>query len=154
MQVFPFFANKWLANDIWRSWHHRNREMLDRDYGNIGFVGDECAKKNAAQGYGIYTGFGCIKSFSWYEVDVEILSETEVKIHVYGMADAVYGGRGEHQNTFTAKLKPQALAEEIHKRKMKLAEREYERRLAEAVEAKRKREIQAVFDELFAETVA
>lgn len=154
MQVFPFKANKYLANDIWRSYHHRNREMLDREYGSTGFVGDECAKKNAAQGFGIYCGYGHLKSYSTYEVDVEIISETEVKIHTYGMADAVYGGRGEHQDTFTAKLKPQALAEEIHKRKMKLAEREYERRLEEAAEAKRKREIQAVFDELFSEAVA
>jgi hypothetical protein len=128
--------------------------MLDRDYGSIGFVGDECAKKNAAQGYGIYCGYGHLKSYSTYEVDVEIISETEIKIHTYGMEDAVYGGRGAHQHTFDATVKAQTIAEEIHKRKMKLAEREYERRLKEAEEEKRKRAIQAVFDELFTEAVA
>jgi hypothetical protein len=153
-QVFPFKANRTLANDIWRSWSNKNREMLDRDYGSVGFVGDDTAKKHAAAGWGIYTGYGHIQSFSCYEVDMIIRSETEITFEAYGMADAVYGGRTHFpQNTFEVTVKPKAIAEEIHKRKMRIAEFEYDERLRVAAEEARKRAIQAVFNELFTETV-
>jgi hypothetical protein len=146
-QVFPFKANRTLANDIWRSWSSKNREMLDHDYGSVGFVGDET-------GWGIYAGYGHIQSFSCYEVDMIIRSETEITFEAYGMADAVYGGRTlMPQNTFEVTVKPKAIAEEIHKRKMYLAEFEYDKRIRAAEEAARKAAIQAVFNELFTETV-
>jgi hypothetical protein len=153
-QVFPFKANRHLALDIWHAWRSKNKEMLDRDYGTIGFVGDDTAKKNAAQGYGIYKGYGHLQSFSWYEVDMIIKSETEITFEVYGMADSMRGGRTfEPDNVFEVTIPARGLKDEIHARKLKLAEGEYNRRLAAAEEEARKKAIQAVFNELFTETV-
>jgi hypothetical protein len=152
-QVFPFKANRQLALDIWHAWRNKNKEMLDRDHGRIGFCGDDTAKKWAAAGNGIYCGYGHLRSFSWYEVDMIIKSETEITFNVFGMADSMRGSRTyEPDNVFEVTVPKRGIKDEIHARKLRIAENEYERRLAEAAELAHKKAIQTVYNELFPET--
>ena len=37
---------------------------------------------------------------SWYEFDLEVFSQKTAVVHVYGMLDSFYGGRGERKFTF------------------------------------------------------
>jgi hypothetical protein len=152
-QVFPFKASRRVALDIWHAWRNKNKEMLHRDHGNIGFCGDTTAKKCAEAGDGIYCGYGNLKSFSWYEVDMIIKSETEITFNVFGMADTLRGGRTfEPDNVFEVTVPKRGIKDEIHERKVRLAEHEYNRRIAEAAEKARLAAILVVYNELFPET--
>jgi len=152
-QIFPFKASRRLALDIWHAWRTKNKEMLDRDHGRIGFCGDETAKRNAEAGNGIYKGYGHLQSFSWYEVDMIIKSETEITFNVFGMADSLHGGRTfEPDNVFEVIIPKRGIKDAIHERKVWLAECEYEHRIAEAAEKARLAAILVVYNELFPET--
>ena len=70
----------------------------------------------------------------WYGVDLEVLSEKEVKLHIREIADNVHGGMGEviHEQVITDLTQNEVIMLEtiIRDRQLDLAKEEFNRREA------------------------
>jgi S-formylglutathione hydrolase FrmB len=111
-ELFPFHATYVPSrNQLFSAWVQANREWLDRDHGSVGFVGETTARKDAERGYGIYAGFGKIRSFSWYELDMTVTSKNTVTFQTYDRASS--GGHGQHEHLFENQILDGALLEQL-----------------------------------------
>jgi hypothetical protein len=149
-QIFPFKLNGRTAERIFHTWRQENRDMLNREHGSIGFVGTSHATPEICAREGtIYISPGHRKSWSYYQFDIFAVSESEIEIKTYGMADLCYGGRGELQDTFEVSVDREVLAAEVKRERMEYSAAEYRERLAKAEAEAFRREVEKVYAELF-----
>jgi hypothetical protein len=141
--VFPFQLPERAGTELFLAYVRQHREQLDEQYG-----GHAC--------FTTVNGVtGNYKLFGWYEVDVTVLSPTEVRFTTYSMESMLSGGRGrkEHEILHTYP-NDEALALVVQQRKYQLAEAEYERRLENERLRLRGIAIATIQQELFGESHA
>jgi hypothetical protein len=137
--VFPFQLPERAGIELFLAYVRQHREQLDEQYG-----GHAC--------FTTVNGVtGNYKLFGWYEVDVTVLSPTEVRFTTYGMESMLSGGRGRKEHEIPATAKPSALAEAIEARRQAVAAAIYIQRQEAERERLEREAIAAVYNELFGE---
>jgi len=136
--IFPFELGKTAGDRLFHAYIQQHRAQLDQQYG------DWC--------YTTYNGVtGQHKLFSWFEVDVTVLSPTEVRFTTFGMESFDTGGRGEQEHEIVHTYPAGVLDPYIAARRLRAAESEFERREAERERLAREMAIAAIHYELFGE---
>lgn len=134
MNVFPFTLSKRDGDRLFQQYVMEHREHLAEKYGEYCIVGVGPARKR----------------WSYYEVDVEVLSEYVVMFTTYDMADAFYGGRGAQQDVIPHTYQSGAhLKAAVAERKQAVARQTYAARQEEAARAAFEAGVAAVHKELF-----
>lgn len=141
MNIFPFCLPDRVARALFQQYVAAHRDELHEKYGHVCFVG------TLHRGGNHYA-----KLWSWYDVDAEVLSPTEVKFITYDMAGPPFGGRGAKQEEILHTLTSAALAKSIERYQLELATREYDTRLRQRQERERNDGIRAIHHELFGAT--
>lgn len=136
MRIYPIHLGYPTCRDLWLDYFLPRRAEINEQHGRLCYFGQGQHEK----------------SWSWYEVDATITGPRTVRFQVYGMADAVYGGRGAKKEAFEHTYEDDApLAQHIEWHKQFAARREvrqrHEQRERDAFEA----EVAAVYAELFGE---
>lgn len=130
--IFPFTLPAQDGNTLFQAYVQTHRQHLNETYGDM-----------------VSDGRSRYKSWSYYEVDVEILSETALHFTTYGVKHPNYGGRGAKQEVIPATLKPGQLAKYIEAEKMRIAADTYRAQRAAAEAAAEIESIDAVYKEMF-----
>lgn len=143
IKVFPFqIVNRFTAQDLFSAYLAKFRDQITAEHGSTYYVG---RSESTPTGYK--------RMWSYYDVDVKLIDECTVEFQTYDMACSVNGGRGRAQEKFVHTFKsPSALAKHVELRKRQIAEQVLDRRRAEEAERRRQAEIDAVYQELFADT--
>lgn len=141
MNIFPFTLHPYDGKRLFQAYIQKNKAKLHEQYGR------QCL--TTVDGVA-----GSYKLWSYYEVDVEVLSETTVRfttygMESYGMESFAHGGRGRQQEVINAACKIEALAPHIKAEKHRVATSIYHERL-DAIRAQLEQEsIAAIEKELF-----
>ena len=134
IKVFPFSANASRGHELFRQYVSANHEELKQKYGSRVFVG-------GAEPY--------VQSWSYYEVDVEVLDLHTVEFTTYGMESLAHGGRGRKKDVIRAAYPGVDLYIIVEERRIQLAKDEHARRKEEAEKAKYEAEVLAIYKEMF-----
>lgn len=135
MNVFPFTLSKRAGDALFQQYVQANRERLNEELGHM-----------------VTDGRSHYRSWSYYEVDVEVRSEHEVTFTTYSMLCAVYGGRGFQQDVIPHTYQSgEHLGKAVAERKQAVARQTYVARQEEAARAAFEAGVAAVHQELFRE---
>lgn len=130
MNIFPFTLPHGDGRDLFRAYAVKHLERLNEAYGHVHWFGTEAKK-----------------SWSYYDVTVEVIDSVTVCFTTYGMADAVYGGRGAEQESFTARCK--GLAKCVAAEQRRIAIDAYHERRAASAARLEEEAVAAIERELF-----
>lgn len=139
MNIFPFYLDRDAGTRLFHRYILQHKAELDEKYG-IWCLTTE----NGVTGQ--------YKLFHWYEVDVEVLSPTEVRFVTFGMADPVRGGRGAWELEIPATLDCRDLADLLEAHKRCLAEQAFDEETAKLRAERRRAGINLMYRELFGES--
>jgi hypothetical protein len=132
--IFPFTLDSRASKSLFSAYSMANRHDLNENYGSWSL-----------------TGRGHEKLWSYYEVSVQVLSDTEVEFTTYGMYDSVYGGRGEPQEVIRHTYTGGELVKSVAQRKLAIASDVHHQRSVEELRRQTDAAIAAIHQELFGE---
>jgi hypothetical protein len=137
--VFPLTLDSYFGKSLFVTYVHERRDELDEKFGEYVLT-----TKNGKT--------GSFKIWGYSDVKAEAISETAVRFTVYdykGVVDrrSTFATPLDVQNVFEQEYPLSVLADCVEKRRREIAEAVFEQRKDEA----RKREIDAVYAELFAQ---